>query len=785
MCLRTRLAGYGKGMVINMKNWCKKVLAWTVTGAIILSLAGCGEASGVGQKDPAESEEALSEYVYVPQFTPISKEGTYPNHVMFCGDRLYYSVNEAGEGDKPGKYRLCYRALDTLDKEETIPVDLPMQAEGKHIVLEAFTVDEAGALYLVLGSIPYKADGEGFNYAKAEKYLCKYDSTGQQVYCQNMKEAFRGQEDMGLITIRNPIVTREGRFYCTSDRMIYGFDENGVREKSIEATEDNIRQLVLTGENKLYVIQASNDRIGESITEVDVVRGKMGTVCEMQKFAVKCLGGEGQSIYVADQEELKVYDPAAQEFTDMLVWTDSGVEIGLMEAFCMEGEDKIRILCIDRIGSAELVTLTKTPRLEIEGKEEIVLGILYSGDSTLQAAVSRFNKTNTKYHVTLKSYIDTSADYDFKAHEDARVRFYADIMGDDAPDIISLDSLDWQNLAKKGFLEDLNPYMEKSKVLSKETLLPSVLAAYEVDGKQITIPRIFSIMTLIGKTSLVGKEPGWTLEELITLADAYPQAALMPHMTESNALSTCLQYNDEAFVDYQMGSCRFDSPQFIKVLEFAKRFKGIKPFSGNTARALKEESLLLQEGFITDVYGYLVNKELFGEECVSIGYPTSDGSAGIYLVGYDMAGISTRSKYKEGAWQFLETLYAAEEGKIFHLSPHKEVMEKVYEDAMTPRYRYDSKGNIMKNEKGEPIQEPKGEFRYESAIVNVYAATAEEIEEIRSVIDMARPVIPANQEIFTIICEEADSYFEGKKEAAEVAEIIQRRVQLYLDENQE
>ncbi len=770
-----------------MKNWCKRVLAWTMTGVFALSLAGCGGALGVSQKDPAQSEEMLSEYVYVPQFTAIPmEEGKHPDHVMFAGDRVYYSINEASGGDTPGKYRLCYRAMNALDKEEIIPIDLPMEKDDKYISLEAFTVDDSGSLYLVLGSTPYAADTGGFDYAKAEKYLCKYDSAGQQVYCQSMKEGFSDPEDMGTVYIRNPIVTGDGSFYCTSERTIYAFDENGVWKKNIEATEDFIRQLVLTDNNKLYVIQDSDDRMGESLAEVDMTAGKIGPLCEMQDYTVKCIGGEGQSIYVADQQKLKVYDPATQESTDLLAWSDSGVEIGLVKDFCMDGEDKIRIFYSNRNRSAELVTLTKMPRFKLEGKEEIIVGMLFSGDNALQTAAARFNKSSSEYHVTLKSYVDTSAGYDPVAYEEGKIRFHADITGEGAPDLISLDSIDWQNLAKKGLFEDLTPYLEKSKVVSKDALLPGVLAACQVDGKQIAIPRTFSLLTLMGKKSLVGDEPGWTLEELIALADAHPQAALMPYMSESAALSMCLQYSDESFVDYETGSCSFDSPDFIRVLEFAKRFKGVKPFSGNTPKALKEESLLLQEGFISDVYSYLVNKKIFGEESVSIGYPTSDGSAGIYLTGYDMVGISARSRYKEGAWQFLETLYAANtEGKIFHLSPYKEVMEKVYEEAMTPRYRYDSKGNIMKDEKGEPIQEPKGEFRYESATVNVYAATAEEIEEVRSVIDMARPVIPANQEIFTIICEEAGPYFEGKKEAAEVAEIIQRRVQLYLDENKE
>ena len=40
-----------------------------------------------------------------------------------------------------------------------------------------------------------------------------------------------------------------------------------------------------------------------------------------------------------------------------------------------------------------------------------------------------------------------------------------------------------------------------------------------------------------------------------------------------------------------------------------------------------------------------------------------------------------------------------------------------------------------------------------------------------------------NQNIINIVNEEAASYFEGQKSAKEVAQIIQSRVQIYVDEN--
>ncbi|MDR0963083.1 MAG: hypothetical protein LBM60_00515, partial [Clostridium sp.] len=70
--------------------------------------------------------------------------------------------------------------------------------------------------------------------------------------------------------------------------------------------------------------------------------------------------------------------------------------------------------------------------------------------------------------------------------------------------------------------------------------------------------------------------------------------------------------------------------------------------------------------------------------------------------------------------------------------------------------------------------------------IDIYAAKPQEIEEIRQLIDKADQISPAGNaqdEIFTIILEETAAYFEGQKTVDEVADIIQRRVQVYVDEN--
>ena len=61
--------------------------------------------------------------------------------------------------------------------------------------------------------------------------------------------------------------------------------------------------------------------------------------------------------------------------------------------------------------------------------------------------------------------------------------------------------------------------------------------------------------------------------------------------------------------------------------------------------------------------------------------------------------------------------------------------------------------------------------------------TMEEAKRVLELIDIAKPAASSDNEIMKIIAEEADAFFKGGKSAAETAEIIQRRVQIYVDEN--
>lgn len=86
------------------------------------------------------------------------------------------------------------------------------------------------------------------------------------------------------------------------------------------------------------------------------------------------------------------------------------------------------------------------------------------------------------------------------------------------------------------------------------------------------------------------------------------------------------------------------------------------------------------------------------------------------------------------------------------------------------------------NDDGRKVYEQKTYWNG-STEVNIGINTDEENKNIINFINSVENISRRDSGINAIISEEAATYFSGQKSAKEVAEIIQNRVQNYLDEN--
>ena len=731
---------------------------------MIFTLAACG-GKKAGEVD-ANMDGLSREYIYVPTFTPLNgldKDSNVVNSII-KGEKVYYSLytyhpEMAGKDDK-----IVIADVADLSKQVTLDVREP-ELDGFQSDMNGFQIDYDGNFYVLYELTAEHAESGVYDKEEHTTYLVKYDNKGNIVYEKDLKNLFQDEDSSYIQSFQ---ISKDGKLFAACNHVIYVIGTDGEPQKSLSTKVEWIQGLIATEDGRLFYSQAGETGEGMELVEIDADKLTVGAtyknIPEMSNLIRGCSDGK---LLVKGSSYLYEYDFETKRATPVLSWSDSDM-VGDYVVDMMKLQDgNFLLLYKDRSKShMEIVKLTKTKATELPEKETIVFASFYSATTSVVRAIEDFNKRSNQYKIVSKKYYDETKENTgedaTELYNDALTLMHADLTGDNPPDIIELSQLSIYDLEKQGILEDLSPYLEKSNRRNREDFVPGILNAYTINDKLVTIPRVFYINTLMAKTSLVGDEPGWTLNDLIQLADTYPDADLFAYMTKQYALQTCIQYNSSAFADYEKGICSFDTPEFIKVLEFANRFEDKQDNNGSidVVEEFRQNNLLLINRRLGKVSNYQIDMALFGEPLTFIGYPTLEGSNGAFIEGLESYGIISHSTHKEGAWAFLESYLGESSDDVTALtffSCRKGELEEQLKEAM------------------------ETEFDYRE--MKISPATQEQVDEIQRLIEGAKLPNHNDGALLKIISEEAEAYFKGQKSAEDVAKIIQSRASVYVSEN--
>lgn len=398
--------------------------------------------------------------------------------------------------------------------------------------------------------------------------------------------------------------------------------------------------------------------------------------------------------------------------------------------------------------------------------------------------LSNYERSN---RITIKDYVD-SDNWSETAYADAMTNLLNDITSGNCPDIISLYGVNVDQLAAKGVFEDLTPYLDRSTVLDRSDMVENVLDTYTYDGSLVGIPRTFQLATIVGAASMVGSQPGWTLEDIMALADAHPDMDLFDRYSKSRILQYCLIYNMDRYVDWNEGTCSFDSEEFRTLLEFANRFPEEPDYSSGASgpgRISRGEVLLMDADFY-DFDEIQLYKAMFGGDVTCIGFPNSDGDSGCMLAANGALAITTKSNVKEGAWAFIEGYLGQERSwRDWGFPNSRSQMEAMIVEATEPEYVLDENGEPLLDENGVPmVSMGTSTVGYGNDFTYTYRLTTkEEAQQILDLIDVAKPVAVYNDQIYLLISEDVEPFFQGQKSVDQVVDAIQSRVGIYVSEN--
>lgn len=459
------------------------------------------------------------------------------------------------------------------------------------------------------------------------------------------------------------------------------------------------------------------------------------------------------------------------ELESVVNWSDSNVEP--MEVTAV-GEDEYIGIEENNDSSTNLLKLTPRDMSELANTKFITISSAINDDfyfQDLDKIINRFNNSQNDYHIRISKINGETDDNGFYSTENALNMM---ILKGETPDIIfGLDYDKYVNYRKKDVFTDLYNFIDNDSELSREDFLPNILSALESpDSRLYAITDGFDIRTLCTKTSVYNKE-NWTLDEFLSTYDNAPDS--FNHLydgTNKIEMLNNMTFAITDFIDYENVVCHFDSPDFIKILEFCNRFVDEVPkpdkvteseaFSNYYAEKLKwlgNDKILFEK---TDALSYNYTKYLQaeGNELTFAGYPSTDGRGGLIIPGRLLC-ISTDCAEKDGAWEFVKFYIQNSDG----CSVLNEKFEKFMDSQM---YTHNTASGIEIPPFDKETRDMVAEY-------------------MKSCTKLCMPYdsfyYPAfDNDIMAIMEEEAGLYFNNEQTVEIAAEHIQNRVSVLISE---
>lgn len=771
-----------------MRRFYRRALALALTAAMAVSLTACG-----GKKEQqGDNRETLDPdgFVWVPKYVELDSEHSYYN-VVASEDYIYFESYNYDEETEMSSVSIA--SVSISDGSAGVEIEIP-QGELQEGVrggrsIYGLTLDNEGNLLAIENSYSWNEDTQE---SKREYFICKYNAQGEKLLEQDFTETMMKDEENSYI--RCSALDGENRLYMVCESVVHLFNAEGNYDGSVKLdNESYIRSIGMGKDGKMYLAIDNMNGSGSTLREIDYQGKKLGQSYSgyvnddqgsmSQGFTKDFLGADSTSLYE--------YDVETQSSEKILDWLDCDVNGNNVSFVKALADGRLMAITSDwQSESAELILLTKKPASEVPQKQNLVIGTLYS-NSNLNSSVVNFNKNNEKYHVSIKNYYDNNAvtgeNYE-EVMNDAYTRLNNDITSDNCPDMICIDNINVAKYAAKGVFEDLGGYMDRSGKVKRTDYFENILDAYTYDGVLVAIPKAFSMDSMVGKVSDLGKKTGWTLSEMIAYGESHPDAELWGNVTKERALTIMIRFTQGNFVDWAAGTCSFDSGEFEQILELANTFPKDWQYDEDgpsLPKRLQEGEVLLDSVSLYDFESIQVTEAMFGSEVTYIGYPNENGESGTYFQGRTGVAITAKCTDKEGAWSFMEHWLSEGNGSrhYFGFSSKKSEFAEARAEATKVEYVLDENGEPLLDDNGEPVVQSRGGMGYGDWEYDYRPTTEAEADFLEELIGLARPAASSDDKIMSIINEEAQAFFSGQKSAKDVAGIIQSRVQVYVNEN--
>lgn len=679
---------------------------------------------------------------------------------------------------------------DTGSKEDEEPNTEDGISWYSDSYMSAYSLSENGC-YIVMENNSYGYDAE-YNYVPGGYALELYafDLDGNQRFQTTVND---GDED--YMYVSNITTDNKGNVALIVDGSsgkVYLYDTQGNRSAQIDCSSQQmgyVYRSFVDKEGKLNLLAYDNNYTKMSLYRYNMQTGAYENEGKMldtiSNYGITV--GKNYDFLLNDSLGIYGYNEGDEDVTQILSFLNSDLDYNTIGNISeMEGNQLFCTYYDEENWETHFALLNYVDPATIPDKQVISIACYYL-DWNMRKRIVDFNRSSDTYRILVKDYSSYNTMDDYMA---GYTQLNNDILTGQMPDILVLDryNMPVDSYIAKGLLADIGKMIDADEELNREDYMENVFEAYSVKGVLYSIIPSFSVRTIAAKTALVGDTPGWTMEDLNALQQQYPDARIFDESTTRDAvMNQILTFSGSKFVDSGTGKCSFNSQEFIDMLEFVKQFPAEYNWDSEeydwmeSQLQYRKNSTLL---YILSIYafnnwdGYSYARQVtFGEPITFIGFPTEEGNGAVVRADNQYA-ISARSGVKEGAWEFLRYYlteeYQKSDSNYYTIPVLREALLERLEIAKERPYWEDEDGN--KNYYDDWYSIGDESFAFEPL-------TDAEAQWLYDYICSVTKPDYYDDNLQTIINEEAAAFFEGQKTAAEVADIIQSRAQVYINES--
>lgn len=682
----------------------------------------------------------------------------------------FYIVQEYGIQDSEGNWSQKYymKHIDmAAGKEEMLQeLDLSGGAASTGELQEAIA---AGRMMLQGANV---LDG------KISLFLMEYDSENQRIshaYVVWLDSEKKPEKLMDL----EPELKQSGiledkggslDFLCDRDDQLYFYN---YREAAVFGSDGKLIKKLGQSSDTGVMMQTGRLPDGRPIFEnVDHESDKTVIFCfEDGKEKILYQGkysyvssrylNEYGEIYYIDQKKLVRWD--AGTGTCDQIYEDASMKAENCKGIMEDVSDGSIMLIFHDNETLYRLKLRQEPDRE---ETEITVYQLFESDK-----IEKYADKYTQTHPGTKVTVVTANQEDDR--DIALNKLMVQVQEGKGPDLIVPFVWQLETLQSQDMLMDLSEVMPEELL---ENIFGGVLQNGTIDG------RLYGMyINAYASTLAVSKEiwqgETWTPEDVMKLMESGGKDGKgFESFMGGESADSLLFYlagkdimaGSSSLVDQEKKQCYFDSEYFIGILEFCKRHGAETGSYMGTEEKIEGmhggKMLACTVGSYANLASFTKDLEMLGDNFHCVGYPTEGGYGG-YVSAMDCIAMNASTEHQETALDFIKYLLS----------------EKVQREIGITTVRRDV---LVKNVRGALREGDSAAFMLGKRAITPLGTRSDGssfLPEYLEVMEKGCPDPVMYDELMCIVSEEAASFFQGDKTAEEAAEVIQSRVDLYLN----